>query len=116
MSAMFEALGLVETRGYVAMVEAADAMLKCGRVELVGYESSGGGFVTVVVRGDVASIKLAIDTGARAAEKVGQLISAHVLPRPHSGIDSILPKDRTAPRISAAHADFASFPSKGLQG
>lgn len=91
---MAEALGMIETKGFVAMVEAADAMVKAARVELVGYERIGGGFVTAVVRGDVAAVKAATDAGARAAERVGELVSVHVIPRPHVNIDEVLPLGR----------------------
>ena len=91
MSSMFEALGMVETKGFVGMVEAADTMLKAARVDLVGYERIGGGYVTIIVRGDVAAVKLAVECGARAAEKVGRLISTHIMPRPHSSIEALLP-------------------------
>ncbi len=93
---MSEALGMIETRGFVGMVEASDAMVKAARVELVGYEKIGGGFVTAVVRGDVAAVKAATDAGSRAAEKVGELVSVHVIPRPHSNIDIALPLGRTS--------------------
>ena len=88
---MSEALGMIETRGFVGMVEASDAMVKAARVELVGYEKIGGGFVTAIVRGDVAAVKAATDAGARAAEKVGELVSVHVIPRPHANVDTALP-------------------------
>ena len=91
---MADALGMIETRGFVGMVEAADAMVKAARVELVGYEKIGGGFVTSVVRGDVAAVKAATDAGARAAERVGELVSVHIIPRPHENIDSVLPLGR----------------------
>ncbi|MBI3178037.1 MAG: ethanolamine utilization microcompartment protein EutM [Deltaproteobacteria bacterium] len=91
---MAEALGMIETKGFVGMVEAADAMVKAARVELVGYEKIGGGFVTAVVRGDVAAVKAATDAGARAAERVGELVSVHVIPRPHVNIDEVLPLGR----------------------
>ena len=91
---MAEALGMIETRGFVGMVEASDAMVKAARVELVGYEKIGGGFVTAVVRGDVAAVKAATDAGARAAERVGELVSVHVIPRPHVNIDEVLPLGR----------------------
>lgn len=83
---MAEALGMIETKGFVGMVEAADAMVKAARVELVGYEKIGGGYVTAVVRGDVAAVKAATEAGARAAERVGELVSVHVIPRPHAEI------------------------------
>lgn len=85
------ALGLIETRGYVGSVEAADAMVKAARVTLVGMEQVGGGLVTVLVRGDVGAVKAAVDAGAAAAKKVGELISAHVIPRPHEELTKILP-------------------------
>ncbi|VAX19163.1 Ethanolamine utilization polyhedral-body-like protein EutM [hydrothermal vent metagenome] len=93
---MVDALGLIETRGFVGMVEASDAMVKAARVELVGYEKIGGGYVTSIVRGDVAAVKAATDAGSRAAEKVGELVSVHVIPRPHSNIDVALPLGRKA--------------------
>jgi microcompartment protein CcmL/EutN len=85
------ALGMIETRGFAAMVEASDAMLKAAKVELVNYEKTGGGYVTAVVRGDVASVRAAVDAGLRAAEKVGEIVSTHVIPRPHQNVDSALP-------------------------
>ena len=88
------ALGMVETRGLVAAIEAADAMVKAANVQLVGKEQVGGGLVTVLVRGDVGAVKAATDAGASAAEKVGELISVHVIPRPHTEVDVILPKGR----------------------
>lgn len=91
---MAEALGMIETRGFVGMVEASDAMVKAARVELVGYEKIGGGYVTAVVRGDVAAVKAATDAGARAAERVGELVSVHVIPRPHVNVDEVLPLGR----------------------
>ena len=86
-----KALGLVETRGLVGAVEAADAMVKAASVSLVGKEKIGGGYVTVMVRGDVGAVKAATDAGAAAARKVGEVISVHVIPRPHSDIEGILP-------------------------
>lgn len=88
---MREALGMIETRGFVAMVEASDAMVKAANVRLVGYEKVGGGYVTAVVRGDVAAVKAATDAGAAAASKVGELISVHVIPRPHTNVQEVLP-------------------------
>lgn len=85
------ALGMIETKGLVGAVEAADAMVKAARVQLVGKETIGGGFVTVMVRGDVGAVKAATDAGAAAAERVGELVSVHVIPRPHSDVESILP-------------------------
>jgi len=86
-----DAVGLVETKGYVAAVEAGDAMVKAANVELVGYESIGGGLVTAVVRGDVAAVKAATDAGAAAARRVGELVSVHVIPRPHANLEDVLP-------------------------
>ncbi len=91
---MAEALGMIETKGFVGMVEACDAMVKAARVELVGYEKIGAGLVTALVRGDVAAVKAATEAGSRAAEKVGELISVHVIPRPHTNIDVTLPLGR----------------------
>ncbi len=86
------ALGMIETKGFVGMVEAADAMVKAAKVELVGYEKGyGGGFMTAIVRGDVAAVKAATEAGARAAERVGELVSVHVIPRPHASLDAVLP-------------------------
>ena len=90
-----DALGMIETRGFTAMVEASDAMVKAARVELVGYEKTGGGYVTAVVRGDVAAVRAAVDAGSQAAEKVGELISVHVIPRLNSAVDAALPLDLT---------------------
>ena len=86
------ALGMVETKGRVGAIEAADAMVKAANVLLVGKEQVGGGLVTVMVRGDVGAVKAATDAGASAAEKVGELISVHVIPRPHSDVEKILPQ------------------------
>ena len=86
------ALGMIETKGLVGAIEAADAMVKSANVQLVGKEQVGGGLVTVMVRGDVGAVKSATDAGAAAAEKVGELISVHVIPRPHTEVDAILPK------------------------
>lgn len=85
-----EALGLIETKGLVGAIEAADAMVKSANVDLVGYEKIGSGLVTVMVRGDVGAVKAATDAGVAAAEKVGQVISTHVIPRPHSDVEKIL--------------------------
>lgn len=87
---MGAALGLIETRGLVASVEAADAMVKAANVQLTGKTQVGGGLVTVMIRGDVGAVKAAIDAGAAAAQRVGELISVHVIPRPHNDIDNIL--------------------------
>ena len=86
------ALGMVETRGLVGAIEAADAMVKAANVILIGSEYVGGGYVTVMVRGDVGAVKAATDAGAAAAKRVGELVSVHVIPRPHSDVEMILPK------------------------
>jgi ethanolamine utilization protein EutM len=91
-----DALGMIETRGFAAVVEAADAMVKAAKVDLVGYEKIGGGFVTAIVRGDVAACRAAVDAGARAAEKIGEIVSTHVIPRPHASVDEALPLGRKA--------------------
>ena len=91
---MAEALGMIEARGFAAMVEASDAMVKAAKVELVSYEKTGGGYVTAVVRGDVAAVKAAVDAGVRGAEKVGEVITTHVIARPHLNIDLVLPLGR----------------------
>ena len=91
---MSDALGMIETRGFVGMVEASDAMVKAARVELVGYEKIGGGFVTAVVRGDVAAVRAATEAGSRAAERGGELVSVHIIPRPHGNVDEVLPLGR----------------------
>ncbi|MCH7680520.1 BMC domain-containing protein [candidate division KSB1 bacterium] len=87
-----DALGMIETRGLVGAIEAADAMVKAAKVVLIGKEKIGGGFVTVMVRGDTGAVKAATDAGASAAEKVGELVSVHVIPRPHEDVEMILPK------------------------
>lgn len=87
-----EALGMVETKGLVGAVEAADAMVKAANVSLVGYEKIGSGLVTVMVRGDVGAVKAATDAGAAAADRVGEVVSVHVIPRPHTDVEMILPK------------------------
>jgi ethanolamine utilization protein EutM len=86
------ALGMVETHGLVGAIEAADAMVKAANVVLLGSEYVGGGFVTVMVRGDVGAVKAATDAGAAAAKRVGELVSVHVIPRPHTDVEMILPK------------------------
>lgn len=86
------ALGMIETKGLVGAIEAADAMSKAANVKLIGKVHVGGGLVTVLVRGDVGAVKASVDAGAAAAESVGELISVHVIPRPHSDIELILPK------------------------
>src|SRR4051794_21523816 len=91
---MADALGLIETKGFVGMVEAADAMVKAAKVEFVGYEKIGGGYVTAIIRGDVAAVKAATEAGARGAERGGELGSGHVIPRPHGNLDLVLPLGR----------------------
>jgi ethanolamine utilization protein EutM len=88
---MGEALGMIETKGLVAMIEAADAMVKAAKVTLVGWEKIGAGYVTAIVRGDVAAVKAATDAGAAAAKRVGELIAVHVIPRPALDLDGFLP-------------------------
>jgi len=88
----FDALGMVETRGLIGAVEAADAMVKAANVVLVGKEYIGQGYVTVLIRGDVGAVKAATDAGAAAARRVGELIAVHVIPRPHAEVERILPK------------------------
>ena len=87
-----EALGLIETKGFIGSVEAADAMVKAANVTLIGKEYIGAGYVTVMVRGDVGAVKAATDAGAAAARRVGELVSVHVIPRPHTEVERILPK------------------------
>ena len=93
--ANMEALGMVETKGLVGAVEAADAMVKAANVRLIGKVHVGGGLVTVMLRGDVGAVKAATDAGASAAERVGELVSVHVIPRPHGEVEYILPKLET---------------------
>ncbi|MEG1847061.1 MAG: BMC domain-containing protein [Lachnospiraceae bacterium] len=86
-----QALGMVETRGLVAAIEAADAMLKAANVELVGTEKIGSGLVSVMVRGDVGAVKAAVESGSASASKLGELVAVHVIPRPHTDVEKILP-------------------------
>jgi len=86
-----QALGMIECRGFAAMVEASDAMVKAAKVELKRYEKTGGGYVTAIVRGDVAAVRAALDAGQRAAERVGEVVSVHIIPRPHANVDTALP-------------------------
>jgi ethanolamine utilization protein EutM len=92
MAKVMEALGMVETKGLVALIEASDAMLKAANVQLVGWEKVGSGLVTVFVVGDVAAVKAAVDAGASAASKIGEVVSVQVIPRPHEELASVLPK------------------------
>ena len=93
---MADALGMIETRGFPSAVEAADAMVKAAKVELVSYEKTGGGYVTVVIRGDVAAVKAACDAGKAGAARVGEIIAVHVIARPHQNVDAVLPLGRAA--------------------
>ncbi len=88
---MMEALGMIETKGLVGLIEASDAMVKAARVKLVAWQQIGGGYVTALVRGDVAACKAATDAGAAAAERVGELVSVHVIPRPHGDLEDVFP-------------------------
>ena len=94
----YEALGMIETKGLIGLVEAADAMVKAANVKIVAYEKVGGGFVTVLVRGDVAAVKAATDAGAAVANKVGELVAVHVIPRPHEGLEGFLPIGEANPK------------------
>ncbi len=89
------ALGMVETKGFAAMVEASDAMVKAAAVELVGYKKIGGGYTTAIIRGDVAAVRAALDAGSRAAERVGEIVSVHIIPRPHESVDAVFPLGKT---------------------
>jgi ethanolamine utilization protein EutM len=91
---MSEALGMIECKSFAALVEASDAMVKAARVELVAYEKTGGGYVTAIVRGDVAAVKAAVEAGIRGAEKVGEVVAVHVIPRPHPNVDKVMPLGR----------------------
>ena len=88
---MGEALGMIETRGLIGMIEASDAMVKAAKVTLVAYEKIGSGYVTALIRGDVAAVKAATDAGATAARRVGELVSVHVIPHPHAQLEDVLP-------------------------
>ena len=91
---MADALGMIETRGFAAMVEASDAMVKAAKVELVHYEKIGGGYVTTIVRGDVAAVRAACEAGQAAASRIGELVTVHVIARPHTNVDEVLPLGR----------------------
>ena len=93
---MADALGMIETRSFPAVVEAADAMVKAAKVELVSYEKTGGGYVTVVVRGDVAAVKASCDAGQVAASRIGEVVTVHEIARPHVNVDAIMPLGRQA--------------------
>ena len=92
---MGDAIGMIETKGLVALIEAADAAVKAANVVLVSYEKIGGGYCTIVVRGDVAAVKAATDAGAAAARRVGELVSVHVIPRPHNNLEGVMPIGRS---------------------
>ncbi len=91
---MAEALGMIETRSFAAMVEAADAMVKAAKVELVSYTNTGGGYVTAIIRGDVAAVRAACEAGQTSASKVGEMVAVHIIARPHSNVDAVLPLGR----------------------
>jgi microcompartment protein CcmL/EutN len=93
---MAEALGMIETRSFAAMVEASDAMVKAAKVELVGYEKTGGGYVTAIIRGDVAAVKAAVEAGQSGAARVGEIVTTHIIARPHANVDLVLPLGRKA--------------------
>lgn len=93
---MAEALGMIECRSFAAMVEAADAMVKAAKVELVAYEKTGGGHVTAIIRGDVAAVKAAVEAGQKGASNVGEIIATHIIARPHVNVDLVLPLGRKA--------------------
>jgi microcompartment protein CcmL/EutN len=93
---MAEALGMIECRSFAAMVEAADAMVKAAKVELVSYEKTGGGYVTAIIRGDVAAVKAAVDAGQNGASRVGDIVTTHIIARPHVNVDLVLPLGRKA--------------------
>lgn len=98
---MADALGMIETRSFPAAVEAADAMVKAAKVELVSYEKTGGGYVTVVIRGDVAAVKAACDAGQTGASRVGEMVSLHIIARPHANVDTVIPLGRQGEAGSA---------------
>lgn len=91
---MAEALGMLETRSFPAVVEAADAMVKAAKVELVAYEKTGGGYVTAIIRGDVAAVKAACDAGRAGAARVGEIVAVHIIARPHANVDVVMPLGR----------------------
>jgi ethanolamine utilization protein EutM len=96
MAKAMEALGMVETKGLVPLIEAADAMLKSANVQMIGWEKVGSGLVTVFVVGDVAAVKAAVDAGASAASKIGEVVSVQVIPRPHEELSDVLPKAKSS--------------------
>ena len=108
---MKEALGMIETRGLIGAIEAADAMVKAANVSLVGKEKIGSGLVTVMVRGDVGAVKAAVDAGAAAAKRVGELYGVHVIPSPHADVESILPISIAPAKPASPYTDVESIPS-----
>lgn len=98
---MAEALGMIETRSFPAVVEAADAAVKAAKVELVSYEKTGGGYVSVIVRGDVAAVKAACDAAQVAAARIGEIVAVHVIARPHWNVDKVMPLGRAAEAAAA---------------
>jgi len=92
---MADALGMIETRSFPAVVEAADAMVKAAKVELVSYEKTGGGYLCAIIRGDVAAVKAACDAGRAGAARVGEVVAVHIIARPHSNVDVVMPLGRT---------------------
>jgi len=101
-----DALGMIETKGLVGAIEAADAMVKAAKVELVSYEKTGGGYVTAIIRGDVAAVKAAVDAGQNGASRVGEVVTTHIIARPHLNVDLVLPLGRAAEagKETGAHA------------
>ena len=99
---MKEALGLIETRGFVGAIEAADAMVKAANVKIVGKEKTGSGLVTIMVRGDVGAVKAAVEAGSEAVRRVGELVSVHVIPRPHADVELMLEKPKAKAKAKAA--------------
>src|SRR5512141_229946 len=97
-----EALGLLETKGLVALMEGSDAMLKAANVEMVGWDKAGAGMVTAFVKGDVAAVKAAIDVGAEAAGRVGQVVAVHVIPRPHDDLGGMMPRAKKTATMPAS--------------
>ncbi len=111
-----EALGMIETKGLVGSIEAADAMVKAANVILIGKEYIGAGFVTVMVRGDVGAVKAATDAGAAAARRVGELVAVHVIPRPHEHVEKILPGGGAAAGVRSSHPQGARAESRNGKG
>src|SRR5207244_414455 len=107
-----EALGLLETKGLVALMEGSDAMLKAANVEMIGWDKAGAGFVTAFVKGDTAAVKAAVDAGAEAAGKVGQVVSVHVIPRPHDDLGGMMPKTRKSAGMPASDRGIATAGKK----